>query len=124
MTKISFRSRFEEDVYNTAVRNKKKLEYEPYALPYVLHSNYLVDMVLPNGIHIETKGRLTATDRRKMLAVKSCNPGIDIRFVFQRASNKLTKKSKMTYAQWAERSGFKYAEGHIPLEWWREKIID
>lgn len=121
MTKPSFRSKFEEAVYTKAIENGGKLAFEPKFFDYVLNLRYLVDFELANGVYIETKGRLTAVDRRKMLAVKYANPDIDIRFIFQRSKNTLTKRSKTTYAQWAEKNGFKWAEGAIPVSWLKEK---
>lgn len=117
---MKFRSKFEERVYKDAIENNKKIEYEPDYLPYVFSSRYLIDFRLPNGIIVETKGRLTQQDRRKMLAVKEANISYDIRFVFMRSNNVIRKGSKLTYAGWAEANGFKWAEGKIPLEWWKE----
>jgi 3-deoxy-D-manno-octulosonic acid (KDO) 8-phosphate synthase len=53
-----------------------------------------------------------------MKAVKKANPDLDIRFVFQAPFNKINKKSKTTYAAWAEKNGFQWAAYHsIPVEW-------
>ena len=53
-----------------------------------------------------------------MKAVKKQNPELDIRFVFQAPYNKLYKGAKSTYAQWAEKNGFKWAHySSIPVEW-------
>jgi hypothetical protein len=74
--------------------------------------------LLPNGIYLEVKGRLTVEDRRKMLAVKKSNPELDIRFVFQAPYNKINKGSKTTYAKWAEKYGFLWCSySTIPLTW-------
>jgi hypothetical protein len=76
---------------------------------------------LSNNIIIECKGFLDQQDRRKLKAVKDQHPELDIRLVFQKASRKLTKaKSSSTYAQWAEKYGFKWSEDVIPLEWYDE----
>jgi len=45
---------------------------------------------------------------------------LDIRFVFLRASNKIYKGSKTTYAAWCERHGFEWAEGSIPTDWYKK----
>lgn len=122
--KPPFRSKFEEHIWDIALKNKKKLEYEPkapkirYNIPYF----YLPDYRLPNGIYIEAKGYLRPRDRTKMRKVKEQNPDLDIRFVFQNARQRLTKsKNSEMYWQWAERLGYRWSEGTIPLEWWREK---
>ena len=42
-------------------------------------------------------------DRRKIRAVKELNPNLDLRMVFQAPFNKISKKSKTTYAKWCEK---------------------
>lgn len=68
---------------------------------------------------IEAKGRLTPQDRRKLIEVKRAHPEIDLRLLFQRANTRLSKaRNSMTYAQWAKRHGFLWAEGpDVPREW-------
>lgn len=117
-----FRSKFEEDVHNAAKRSRKSLVHEPFFIPYILRGSYLPDWVLPNGIIVEAKGYLDAAACRKMLAVKRCNPELDIRFVFQNANGKRNKRSKLKNWQWAERHGFQWSQGTIPLAWWKEKV--
>ena len=57
-----------------------------------------------------------------MLAVRNNNKDLDIRFVFQRANNRLTKSpNSMMYWEWAEKHGFLWSEGQIPNSWWKEK---
>ncbi len=117
-----FKSKFECSVYNTARASRKKLTYEPKEalIDYTIAFRYQPDFILPNGVIIETKGRLDVWDRRKMVAVKTQNPQLDIRFVFQKASMKLSRNGK-TYGEWAEAYGFPWAEGCIPIEWWEGK---
>ncbi len=117
-----FRSKFEEAIYNAAKRSRKQLVHEPHYVPYTLRGNYLVDFVLPNGIHVEAKGYLDAAACRKMLAVKASNPNLDIRFVFQNPNGKRNKRAKLKNWEWAEKHGFRWAAGTIPLSWWREKL--
>lgn len=116
-----FRSGFEEAVYNTARRSRKKLEHEPHFLPYQMKGSYLPDFILPNGIYIEVKGYLDAAACKKMKAVKASNPHLDIRFVFQNANGKRNKRAKLRNWEWAEKHGFPWAEGSIPLDWWKEQ---
>lgn len=121
MTKPKFKSKFEEDIWDAAKRSRKSIEYEPIYIPYVIKGSYNPDFVLPNGIIVEAKGYLDAAACRKMKAVKESNPKLDIRFVFQNANGKRNKRSKQRNWEWAERYGFPWAEGRIPLEWWKEK---
>lgn len=118
-----FRSKFEKAIYEHAQEHQRPIEYEPTcpAVHYTAPARYIPDFRLPNGILVESKGYLSARDRRKMLLVNRANPELDIRFVFQRANNRLTKShNSMTYWQWAEKHGFKWDEGTIPEEWFNE----
>lgn len=116
--KAGFRSGLEQDNAKHLKACRCKFTYEEQSIQYVgKPKRYTPDFVLDNGVIIETKGRFTATDRAKHLLVKEQHPELDIRFVFSNANNKLSKRSKTTYAQWCERHGFLYAEGLIPKEW-------
>jgi hypothetical protein len=119
----NFRSGFEEAVYDAAKRSKKSLEHEPHFIPYIMKGSYLPDYKLPNGIYIEVKGYLDAAACKKMKAVKATNPDLDIRFVFQNANGKRNKRSKIRNWEWAEKYGFPWSEGTIPLSWWKEKKV-
>lgn len=112
-----YRSKFEATIAKRFSRDKVKAKYEPFSIQYLLQLRYHPDWVLPNGVILEAKGELDAITRRKMVAVKEQNPGLDIRFIFMRASNKLRKGSKVSYAKWAEDHGFPWCEGYPPREW-------
>ena len=115
MKKSNYKSKFEESVAEDLERLKIKAHYEPSKLPYIIESYYVPDwMILPNGIILEAKGKLDAITRRKMLAVKRKHPHLDIRFVFMRAKNRITKGSSTTYGDWATKNGFKWCELPIP----------
>lgn len=117
-----FRSKFEEDIFNSARRSRKSLEHEPHFLSYVMKGSYLPDFLLPNGIYVEAKGYLDAASCKKMKAVKASNPHLDIRFVFQNANGKRNKRAKLRNWEWAERHHFPWAEATIPLSWFKEKV--
>lgn len=80
-------------------------------------AKYLPDFIVGEGIILEVKGYLTPSDRAKYIRLQRCNPSIDLRFVFDRPSNLLNKKSRTTYAEWAEQHGFlwydKYTIGKL-----------
>lgn len=119
---LGFRSMFEVKVAENAIENNVEFVYEPHSLSYTYEATYTPDFLLPNGVLVECKGRLSEKDRRKMLAVKKCNPELDIRFIFQKANTKLTKAKKgQSYGDWADKHGFPWAEGSIPLSWWKRK---
>lgn len=129
----NFRSAFEQKIAQFLEDRGIKYEYEPKYIHYDLpmHNSYcakcsceevysprryLVDFVLPNGIHIEAKGEFTSKNRKKMEAIIESNPDLDIRMVFMR-NNYLSKKHANTYADWCERKGIAYAVGNIPEKW-------
>lgn len=93
-----------------------KISYEKPATK----NTYLPDFRLPNGIILETKGRLVQSDRAKHLLIKKQHPELDIRFVFSNPNAKLYKGSKTTYGDWATKNGFKYSSKMVPKEWTEE----
>lgn len=120
---IPTRSKFEDEVVAILEKAKIAFTYETYRITYRVVHTYIPDIVLKNGIFVELKGWFQAKDRTKHLLVQKQHPDLDIRFVFQHASNKLYKGSKTTYAQWCDKHGFKWAEGMIPIEWTKEKNV-
>ena len=115
-----YKSGLEEDTAADLKRRGLDCPYEPYKLEYFIPESkhyYTPDFELPNGIIIETKGRLVIDDRKKHILIKTQRPDKDIRFVFEYAKGKINKGSKTTYAMWAEKNGFKWAEKTIPQEW-------
>ena len=59
-----------------------------------------------------------AAHRRKIKAVIEQHPEIDLRMVFQAPFNKISKKSKTTYAKWCDKHGIPWCSfSNIPLEW-------
>jgi len=55
---------------------------------------------------IEYKGRMSGATRTKLKDIVRCNPTKSFILVFERGNNKLSKSSKTTYMEWAERYGF------------------
>jgi hypothetical protein len=119
-----FRSGLEESVAESLKERAVPFFYEQHVLSYTRPSSdhtYRPDFVLNNGIVIETKGHFTNDDRKKHLWIRECNPGVDLRFVFSRSSQKIRKGAKSSYADWCKKHGFKYADRDIPDEWIAEK---
>jgi hypothetical protein len=115
-----YRSGLEEKVAEQLSAAGLSVQYEAVKIKYVKpqkKSLYTPDFVLPNGIVIETKGRFLTADRQKHKFIKDQYPDIDIRFVFSRASSRLTKTSQTSYANWCEQYGFQWADKLIPKAW-------
>jgi hypothetical protein len=123
--KNGFRSGLEEIISNQLKTANIEFEYEAksntikYVAPETNHT-YLPDFKLHNDIIIEGKGRFVLADRKKHLLIKQQHPELDIRFVFSNSNAKLSKGSKTTYAMWADKNGFKWADKTIPESWLQE----
>jgi len=61
---------------------------------------------MAKNVYIEAKGKLDLATRQKMVWFKECNPEVLIIFLFMNPSNKITKRSKTSYGQWATNEGF------------------
>lgn len=101
------------------------VSYETERLEYVTTSLYRPDFPVEfkdgRKMYIEAKGYFKYSDRAKMLAVRDTNPDLDIRFLFMRDSPScLGKGSKMRPSEWADKHGFKWCIGEVPLEWFRD----
>lgn len=121
--KYGFRSGLEESIAKSLEERGVDYKYEELVLPYIKpekKAKYTPDWVLPNGIIVESKGRLLTEDRQKMILIKQQYPDLDIRFVFSNSKTRITKASKTTYGNWAEKHGFPYADRDIPDEWLKE----
>ena len=113
-----YRSGLEEKVANLLDGLGVTYEYESTRVPYTIQHHYCPDFILPNHVLLETKGYWDAADRRKIKAVKQDNPDLDLRMVFQAPFNKISKKSKTTYAMWCEKHDIPWTSFHnIPMEW-------
>ena len=121
--KAGFRSGLELRVWKNLKSRVKGSSYESMKIKYVVpekQRSYTPDIILPNGIILEVKGRLVKADRDKHLLIKEQHPDLDIRFVFQCANNKIRKGSQTTYAMWCEKNDIKWCEKVVPITWIRE----
>jgi hypothetical protein len=122
--KNGYRSGLEEDVCKQLDAAEVPYEYEKMKIKYIKPASehqYTPDIVLDNGIIIETKGRFLIADRKKHMLIKRQQPHLDIRFVFSNSNQKLNKGSYTTYAQWCVKNGFMYADKTIPQDWLNER---
>lgn len=125
--KHGYRSGLEDKISEQLKATDKTWSYESEKLKYTVPerlATYTPDFIIikSNGekMYVESKGRFTATDRKKMKLVKEANPTLDIRLLFQTPKNKITKNSKTTYSDWAEKHGYLWAAKEIPKEWLEE----
>lgn len=108
---LSVRSGLEKAFAECLLEANIPFQYEHEKLPYIVPSSthrYLADFSITSNIIVETKGRLTGEDRKKMLLVRLHNPDKIITFVFSNKNKRLYKNSPTTYAGWCEKHGFNY----------------
>jgi|SRR3972149_303542 len=120
------RSKLEERVQVTLDATGYKVEYEPDRIPFIqpsINRAYIPDFKLGKDNYIEVKGRLTLEDRKKYIWVTQQNPHLVLRFIFGNGKNKLTKKSKTTYLDWAEQNGFEAIDVSqpVPKRWFKTR---
>lgn len=82
----------------------------------VVDRRYTPDFFLSNGVIIEAKGRFTPKDRKIAIAMRDQGRGIKLLFQFD---NKLSRKSKSRYSDWATKNGIDFAIRTIPEHWVR-----
>ena len=92
-----------------------KLEY---TIPASKHK-YLTDFTLKPKVYIEVKGRLLPSERKKYLLVRDQHPEIELKFFFDKSTNKIYKGSETTYADWCEQNKFEWTDlkKGLPPDW-------
>lgn len=114
-----YRSSFEERTAKLFDKEGIPFTYEKDSITFTQERKYLPDFKIGN-FYIEVKGYFRSSDRGKHLLIRKQNPSVDIRFLFMNAHVRLSKASRTTYAEWAERYGFKWAHRDLPDEWIKE----
>ena len=136
--KPNYRSKLEERVAEQLTRAKVGFEYEApdkrieYHIPKSVHyytPDFIIEKADNSRIYIEVKGIWDYDDRYKHYLIRKQHPGLDIRFVFQRAGNKIRKGSKSTYGDICNGNGrgifkgvmWKFSDnGKLNKEWINE----
>lgn len=109
------RNKFERCTWDFLNKQGIKVSYERDKIPYIIEGRYNPDYTISHSkgtSFLETKGYFRPEAKRKMVAVKRCNPDLDIRLVFY-------SKNK-TNIRWAEKNKFPYCFYTIPEEWLNE----
>ena len=81
----------------------------------LLLRHYLPDFFLSNGVVIEGKGRLVASDRAKLEAIRRYHPDLDLRILFQYDRKYNARGDR--YTDWANKANIPSAVGTIPVDW-------
>jgi hypothetical protein len=109
-----FKSKLEEKVWSVLKKEFPTVKYEPQRFKFIqpeVERTYIPDFKTGrNNIFIEAKGKLDLETRKKMVWFRDSNPTIRIIFLFMNPDNKITKRSKTTYAMWATDNGFEWLD--------------
>lgn len=118
--KGKFKSGLEKLFALKATKQLLPFSYEPDRFKYVIQSHYTPDFKIRENVYIETKGYFSSSNRSRMLAFKEQFPHIAIYLVFQAPLNRINKNSETTYAEWATKHGYLWADIRKPLpkSWW------
>jgi len=113
--KTNYRSGLEHLVSVLLDRASITASHEAETLKYTQPASvrrYLVDFTLKDfpALIVEVKGRFTGADRKKMLLVKEQHPTRQIVMLFGKSSNKLSKTSTTTYADWCDKNGISWLD--------------
>lgn len=103
--KSGLEKRFAELLFKHGVKAK----YEARRFEFVRMAHYLPDWQISDTLYIETKGYFSPRNRSDLLSFREQHPGIEIYLIFSAPENRLTSKSKTTYAQWCEKHGFRWS---------------
>lgn len=125
-----YRNKFEQKTGEYLELHRTNFTYETERLGYVVAGKYIPDFIItkPSGgkIYVETKGNGRSFDgpaRRKLIAVKTQHPDVDLRIVFY-SDGKIGPKRKdgtrLTQGEWATKNGFQWAIKEIPESWLSE----
>lgn len=110
----TFKSKFEERVWAQLKPKFPSVKYEPEKYKYTqpaCERTYTPDFKTGRKkLYLEAKGKLDLDTRKKMVWFRDSNPDVRVIFLFQNADNKLNKRSKTTYAMWAEANGFEWLD--------------
>lgn len=110
----SFKSKLEEKVWAVLKKEFPSVKYEPNKFKFIqpeIERTYIPDFKTGrSNIFLEAKGKLDLETRKKMVWFRDSNPTIRIIFLFMNPDNKITKRSKTTYAMWATDNGFEWLD--------------
>ena len=96
------------------------LGYETTVLPYITSPEkrrYTPDWTIKPGWYLETKGRMDAANRKKILLIKQQYPTTRILLVFQNSRVFINKGSKTRYLDWCVKNGIEWCDIKEEEKW-------
>ena len=117
-----YKSGLERQFAILAEKHGVKVEYEAKRFQFVKVGHYTPDWKINETLYVETKGYFSPSNRGNLLSFREQHPDVEIFLVFSQPQNKLTSRSKTTYAQWAEKHGFRWASiDKFPIHLFKQK---
>lgn len=105
-----YKSKFERRLAVGFRKAKLGFQYEPKRFKFTqpaIERVYTPDWWLPDvGVYVESKGKLTPEERKKLVWWRQAHPDVPFVLIFQRARNPIRKGSKTTYGDWATKNNF------------------
>lgn len=104
-----------------------RYDYEPERFPYTPKVKFYKPdfrLIKADGspMYVEYKGNLTGPNRTTLKHVMRDHPDLDIRIVYGKPGNKLSRNSKTTYMAWSEQFNLPWGDTILPTEWEQELI--
>lgn len=119
--KSEFERRFVNDLENRGIEYAYEAEKFHYSVPKSYRPDFKV-----GKFFIECKGYHRGIHQylHSFIHFKRQHPNVDVRFVFDVgiSTKRVSKTTKMTFADWANRNNIKWAEEIIPEEWLHEVL--
>ena len=106
--KVVYKSGLERRFAELLFKNGVQAVYEARRFEFVRVAHYSPDWEINPTLYIETKGYFSPRNRGDLLSFREQHPGVEIFLVFAQPHNRLTSKSKTTYAEWCDRHKFRY----------------
>lgn len=109
-----YKSKFERNLATYFRKSRLQFTYEPRRFSFTqpaIERKYTPDFWLPEiGTYVESKGRLTPEERKKLLWWRASNPDVPLILLFMQGRNPIRKGSSTSYLDWAEANGFEAYE--------------
>lgn len=121
--KVVYRSGLEKRFAELLFKHGVKAEYESKRFEFVRIGHYTPDWKIRDDLYIETKGYFSPRNRGDLLSFREQHPEVEVFLVFGQPDNRLSSKSKTTYAEWCERHKFRYCSiQSFPKHLWESGI--
>ena len=107
--KSTYKSGLEKRFAELLLKHGVKAKYEAKTFEFVKVAHYKPDWELAENLYVETKGYFSPSNRGNLLSFREQHPNVEIILVFEEPYNRLSSKSKTTYAAWATKHGFRWS---------------